>query len=83
MEGALGLGGGGLFQGRKMPDEDKHDDGKGVPMTGEKGGSCGAGDKTLNTHQPMQEAAAGSVGLQVQGRKWRSPPQPHGSLTLR
>lgn len=66
-----------------MPDEDTNDDGKGVLVTAVKGGSCGAGGKTPKLYQPMRVAAAGSVGLRVQGRKWRRPLQPHGSLTHR
>lgn len=83
MEGALGLGGGGLFQERTMPDEDTNDDGNGVPVTAVKGGSYGAGGKTPKLYQPMWVAVAGSVGLRVQGRKWRRPLRPHGSLTQR
>lgn len=53
-----------------MLDEDKDNNGKGIAVMGAgEGGSRGAGDKTPNPHQPAQVAAAGSVGLWVQGRK--------------
>lgn len=46
----------------KMLGEDKDNNGKGVTGMGVgEGGSCGAGDKTLNPHQPVQVGAGQEV----------------------